>query len=457
MRDAIAVVTRLVARMRASACPEAAVAFAAAGDGPAAARLAAAERAARGTGDTGLECWGEACDTPGVARAATLVEAAAEAPRNEQVAALERAREAVLEGARDEAADAAATLRGPATALYAFGVILPLALVAVLPAAEVAGVVASVPLVVLTYDVVLPVALWVAGRRLLAARPAAFPAPQVGRDHPAVPDWPRRAVLAAVTAGGVAALVTGAALPGWTVPFAALGGAAGAGLAVAANPRLHVHRRVEAAERRLPDACSLVGAAVREGTAVERALADAAADVDDETAAVIGEAVARQEQLGIGVEAAFVGPDGALADLPSARFRDAAHLLGLAAVEGRPAGEALDDLGDHLAALARVEREARRELGGITATLANTAAVFAPLVGGATVAMAGAFGEELAVGALGLAVGCYVLILAGGLAALSAGLETGRAPGPVARRAGLSILAATVTYLCTFVAAGALT
>jgi hypothetical protein len=40
-------------------------------------------------------------------------------------------------------------------------------------------------------------------------------------------------------------------------------------------------------------------------------------------------------------------------------------------------------------ALGRVEAEARRDLGRVTATLGNTAAFFGPLVGGATVALAG--------------------------------------------------------------------
>lgn len=450
-------VTRLVARMRAAPCPEGAAAFAAEGDDPAGESLAAAIGEARGTGETGLRSWAGDSDAPGVERAVALVAAAAEAPPDEQAAALDRAREAVLDGAREEAAEAAAALRGPTTTLYAFGVILPLALVAVIPAAEVAGVVASLPLVVVGYDVVLPVALWVAGWRLLSERPTAFPPPAVGPGHPAVPTVPVRAGGSAILAGMGAAGAAAVVLPGWTVPLACLGGVLGTGLVVGAAPYVRVHRRVAAAERDLPDACRLVGAAVREGASIEAAVADTAGDLDGQTASVLEAARGRQERLGLPVAAAFLGPDGALADLPSARFRDVARLLAVAGGEGRPAGAALDDMGDHLAALRTVERDARRELRGITATLSNTAAVFAPLVGGATVAMAGAFGDDLAVGALGLAVGVYVLVLAGVLSALSAGLEVGPAPGPVARRAGVAVLTATGTYLATVVAAGTLT
>lgn len=457
MRGAMGVLTRLVARMRASPCPEAAAAFAAAGEDRAATRLATTVRAARGTDRTGLAAWATECPVPGIERAVTLVGAAEAAPPDERADTLDRARDAVLEGARDEAAAAAATLRGPATALYAFGVILPLALVAVLPAASVAGAVASLPLLVVVYDVVLPVALALAGWQLLEDRPTAFPPPTVGRDHPAVPDRPSRAVAGAVAAGILAGSLARVGLPGWTVPLAWFGTTVGTGLTVVAGPYVEVHERVEVVERDLPDACSLVGAAVTNGTSVEQALAVAAEELEGPTAAVLSAAVARQERLGVGVEAAFLGSEGALANLPSSRSRDAARLLGVATVQGRPGGHALDELGDHLGSLRRIDAEARRDLRRITTTLANTAAAFGPLVGGATVAMASAFGDRIAVGAIGLAVGFYVVVLAGVLGALSVGLEQGRAPGPAARRAGLAIVTATGTYLGSFVGAALLT
>ena len=63
-------------------------------------------------------------------------------------------------------------------------------------------------------------------------------------------------------------------------------------------------------------------------------------------------------------------------------------LLSIAAREGRPAGRAVVDTAEQLSELRTLEREARRELTSITRTLANTGAVFAPLVAGATVALA---------------------------------------------------------------------
>lgn len=119
---------------------------------------------------------------------------------------------------------------------------------------------------------------------------------------------------------------------------------------------------------------------------------------------------------------------------------------------------------EQLAELRRVESEARQELDRVTRTLSNTASVFAPLVGGATVALVAGmsarsterFGETLPVEALGPAVGFYVLLLAVVLTALSTGLEHGLDRALVGYRVGWALLSATATYLAAFVGAGAL-
>jgi hypothetical protein len=140
----------------------------------------------------------------------------------------------------------------------------------------------------------------------------------------------------------------------------------------------------------------------------------------------------------------------------------------------------------------------------VTGTLTNTAAVFAPLVGGATVALAtgidavdagglgagatagadalggaGGVGDPGTVGAeasgttsgagaksdsasalsvpvLGQIVGAYVLILAALLTALATGLERGFDRTLVAYRVGIALPTAAATYLVAFLGAGLL-
>jgi hypothetical protein len=461
-------VGRAVLRMRVEPAAERAAAFAArAGTGPLADSLDDHVRRARGTAGTGLRTFAaEWADWfPALERAMGLVEASAVQPAGEREATLDRALDAVLDGTRSRLAAFASEVRGPLTGLYAFGVLLPLALVGTVPAARVAGVRVGVGAVVVVYDVVLPVALLAASARILARRPVAFPPPRVDRSHPDVPDEWVRSAGAAVAVGTCAWLAATRLVAPWTGPVAAVGGGLGAGLVVRYRPVKRVRDRVRAAESGLDDALHLVGRRVADGEAVETALVDAAARLDGETGAVLAEAVGVQRRLGTTVHASFDGKHGALAAVPSPRLRSAAALFALAARDGTPAGEAILAMADQLEALRRVEREGRRELSRTTGSLANTAAVFGPLVGGVTVALAANVtrtgagplgGSGLPAAALGPAIGAYVLLLAAILTALATGLEHGLDGPLVGYRIGVALPTATATYLAAVGGAGTL-
>lgn len=455
--EAAALVGRATLRMRVAPAPEAAAAFAAGGDGPLAASLAGHLRRARAGPETGLESFAAEWEpwSPPLARALRAVAAAGSLPPRDRERALERARRTVLEGRRDRAAEDAAALRAPVTALYALGVFLPLALVGILPAATATG--ARVPpwLLAAGFDVLLPAGLAAAAATLLARRPSAFPPPRVSRSHPDVPDrrWP--AAAAGLGAAAIAALLATAVLPGWTALPAAVGCGLGTWLVARYRPMAPVRARVRALEADLPDALSLLGRRVGEGTSVEAAVARVADEVGDPAGAAFAEAARLQRALGVGIEPAFLGPHGALSTFPSVRARDAAGLLAVAAAEGRPAGEALVALATHLDELREVERESRRTLRRVTATLSNTAGAFGPLVAGATVALfegiaVGTIGAPLATATVGVVLGVYVLVLAAILSALATGLERGLDRALVGRRAGRALLAATGTFLAAF-------
>jgi hypothetical protein len=449
-----ALVGRAVLRSQIEPTPERAAAFAADTEGRLGDRLGERVRRARGTPRSGLgefaAAWRDSF--PALHRALTLVAAAAEAPPAERDRALDRAMDAVLDGTRERAADATDALRGPATAVYAFGVLLPLALVGVLPAAAAAGLEATLPAVVAVYDFLLPVALIAASGWLLARRPVAFPPTRVDRDDSR---WPPVVAGLAAAAGG--ATLVGVTLPQWTCPVAAVGFGAGVALLVRYRPVVADRERADALDAALPDALYLVGRRVADGVAVERAIVDAGRELDGVAGTVFEAAARRQRQLRVDVESAFAGEYGALEGVPSRRADGAVRLLGVAASAGPPAGRALVETADHLDALRRVEAEARRDLGRVTSTLGNTAAFFGPLVGGATVALAegvgaagGIDGGAPATSNLGLAVGGYVLVLAVVLTALSVGLDRGLDRATVGYRVGGALCAATVTYLVAF-------
>jgi len=458
-------VARAVLRMRIEPAAERAAAFAAeTGDGPLAASLDDHVRRATGTPRTGLTTFAaEWADwNPALRRATLLVSAAADAPAGERGRTLDRALDAVLTGTRDRMASFVAEVRGPATAIYAFGVLLPLALVAVLPAGRAAGLPVTAGVLVVVYDLLLPVALLAASAWLLARRPVAFPPPTVTRAHPAVPDRRWTVVGVAATSGVTAFVASGAVLPAWTRWIAAAGTGVGTMLVGATRPVVAVRERVRAVETHLTDALYLVGRRVKEGVAVEDAVAVAADEVAGETGDVLAAAARNQRLLRAGVREAFLGEHGALADVPSPRARSAAALLALAAREGRPAGSAVVAMADHLDDLDAVEREARRELAQVTGTLKSTAAAFGPLVAGATVALArgmagtGEFGSAVPTAALGLAVGAYVLLLAAVVTALATSLERGFDRSLVGYRVGLAVLSATSVYLVAFAGASTL-
>lgn len=451
-----ALLVRATLGMELSAAPERAARFATRrSDGPLARSLAGHLRRTDGGPRSGLASFGDEWRRwfPALERACSLVETAAGEGPDRRSETLDRARRLVREATRDRLADFAASVRGPTTALYAFGVMLPLALVSLLPALGATGVPVSTPAVVVLYDVLLPLGLIVASAWLLGRRPVAFPPAPVDRTHPDVPDarWPP--LLAGVAAATVAGVVAVTLLPDWTPPVAATGAGAGVGLVANYRHARRVRAGVEDVESGLSDAMTAIGARVERGESVEASLAAVADDVPGPVGDVLAEAARRQRALGVGVETAFVGSRGPLATLPSRRARNCASLLELAAGEGPPAGSAVVAMGEHLDELATLEEEARRSVERVTRTLANTAAVFGPLVGGTTVALAASMGsaEGLAasqsVGSLGLAVGGYVLLLAAVLTVLATGLSRGVDRSLVGYRTGLALLAATATYL----------
>jgi hypothetical protein len=465
--SAASLVGRAALRLRIDPTIERAAAFAArTGHGPLAASLGEHVERAAGTPRSGLDAFADewADRFPALGRAVTRLDAATSAPTAERGRHLDRAVEAALDGVQEELASFTGEIRGAVTGLYAFGVLLPLALIGVLPAARATGVRLPLSVVVALYDFALPTVVVGVGAWLLARRPVAFPPPRIGRDHPEMPNRRLHVVGCGVVAAAVGSYVAARLIAPWAAPVAAVGFGVGSALVVDARPAKRVHERIRAAEAELGDACHLVGRRVAAGEAVETAIAGAADRLTGATGAMLADAANRQRRLGVTVDEAFDGEAGALATLPSRRAREVATLFSLAATEGRPAGEALVTTAEHVAELDRIEREARRELGQVTDTLSNTAAAFGPIVGGTTVALSARvtqtgttapFGAApLPTAELGLAVGAYVLWLAAALTTLSTGLTRGLDRTLVAHRVGVALCLATGCYLSAFVGAG---
>jgi Flp pilus assembly protein TadB len=456
--DAPDLVARAVLRMRLSPSPERAAAFAAsAGDGPLADSLARHVRRARAGSGAAFTAFGTEWSPwfPSLTRSLALVLAASEMSTVDRERTLDRALTVVLDGTRTQMQSFASSLSRPVTGLYAFGVLLPTALVALLPAAHAVGVGITTLTVALVYNLLLPVLLLAAGCWLLANRPVAFPPPNVSRCHPDVPDRRALAAVSAVVAALVGTVVCWLWFPAWALPIGALGPGIGAGLTVYCRPVLSVYERVRDVEAGLPDALSVVGRRVANGEAVESAIAAAGTELSGEMGELLARTARQQRQLQVSVHEAFLGESGTLATVPSRRVRGAVAFLGLAAEEGRPTGPAILSLADHIDELRRVETDARHDLQSVCGTLGSTGTFFGPLVAGSTVALSHAIaggtgalpGNAASLPWLGFSIGIYALVLATVLPALATALVRGFDRALVGARIGTSLLVATVVYL----------
>ncbi|MEY7850048.1 secretion system protein [Natrarchaeobius sp. A-rgal3] len=459
-------VGRAVLRMQVQPSLESAVRFAAeTGHGPLSSSLSAHVDRSMGTPRTGLLTFADewADQFPALRRSAHLLATAQDAPEAERARTLDRSLTAILDGTRNRMADFTSSIRNPTTALFAFGVMLPLALIALVPAVPMAGFSVNIWMLVVIYNLVLPIVLVAASVRLLVRRPVAFPPPTVGRDHPMVPDrlW-LRGVWGIVT-GLLAYALVARFGPAYLASITAAGVGIGSGLLAVYRPILDVRHYVRDVEEHLTDALYLVGRQVSEGESVESAIDLAADRIPGETGTVFTDAAGLQRRLAVSVEESFLGEYGALTDVPSDRARGTAALLAIAASEGRPAGRAIVAMADHLEELEEVEAETKRDLAAVTDTLDSTAAYFGPLVAGATVGLAGMMTGDLLeftdttalpTEELGIVVGLYVVVLCFILVPLSIALKHGIDRALFGYHIGRALLSSVVLYVLTITLVG---
>lgn len=423
----------------------------------------ASERLATVSGSDAFEAvandW--AAVDPSLRRAVTLLQVAMDAPAERRAETLEDALEAVLDGARERVVEFSTAIRGPAMGIYAFGVMLPLALVGLLPVLASNGGGVSTLALAVVYDFAIPIGLIGSGIWLWGRRPAvtdqAFDAGLMTHATAAP------TVLAAGAAGGVGAVAGGTVFaPNWVRPILGLGVSTGTALALWLRPVLAEQERLADLEARLPDVLVVAGQRLEEGDPLETTVGAVGERFDGPIGGLFGRAGARQKRSGDPVEAVFFGENGVLEAVPSQRVRAALALVTTAGEYGPAGGRTLQSVGSYLEALFGVEREARRELAQTTSTLKQTALVFAPAIAGVTVALATGMqsvegtGQSLDVAALGLVVGLYVLLLAAILPALAVVLERGFDPVRMGFHSGVALAVGSVVYPLSFLTARSL-
>ncbi len=101
-----------------------------------------------------------------------------------RIITLDRALDVSLEGTKETMNQFANRLHQPTVILYSIGIMIPLSLVAMLPAAGLVGIRITTMQMFLLYDVLLPLFIFLYTRKILLSRPAAFHPSAIPAHHP---------------------------------------------------------------------------------------------------------------------------------------------------------------------------------------------------------------------------------------------------------------------------------
>ncbi len=335
----------------------------------------------------------------------------AEPDEAQRVITLNRALDISLEGTESLMESFAAKLKTPSYILYSIFILIPLALVALLPAVTVVGMKPEIIDLVLLYDLVFPALAALYSEYILMQRPVAFTPRQIPDSHPDLADIRQKkrfAMLLSVliillTAplgylllklGNPGEIVSTAPLGGYfspTLPII-LGGTAGISIYLyfSSVPYKKIRDRIKEMEQEFADSLFVLGRRISEGKAPEKAFAHTARTMEGSK---IGEAF---EEISMNLlsmrtnlkDAIFDEDFGAFRHIYSERIRNTMLLFTESVHKNHEAaGASIIKLADHLKELSAVEERIRRSLYDVTSTMRSTAVIFAPLIAGITLAL----------------------------------------------------------------------
>jgi hypothetical protein len=332
---------------------------------------------------------------------------------------LDRALDVSLEGTRDLMNKFASKLHQPTMVIYSIGIMIPLSLVAMLPAAGLVGLNITIFHVLFIYDILLPLAIFFYMRKILLSRPATFTPPKIPSDHPDIAHINKKNRL---TISMIIGLVI--ALPGIifvTMPIFFPEGSSNAIISYIINPEglnavlpvtlffiwgfaafvtfycisvyypyKKVRDDIKQIESEFSDALYILGKRLSEEKSPEECFLHAANTMKGaKIAEVFGQTGYNLTAMHTNLnEAIFSDEFGSLKYVYSDRIRAIMKLF----VEGIKKSQqvvsvAIIRIADHLKELQSVENKIKDSLFELTGTLQSTAAMFAPLIAGITVAI----------------------------------------------------------------------
>ncbi len=335
----------------------------------------------------------------------------AEPDEAQRVITLNRALDISLEGTESLMEAFAEKLKTPSYVLYSIFILIPLALVALLPAVTVVGMKPEIADMVLLYDFIFPCLAAIYSEYILMQRPVAFIPGQIPDTHPDLADIRQKkriailsGVLVCVLTAPLGYLLLASGNPGGIVSTTPLGGyllpalplvvGGTAGLSVylyfSSLPYKKIRDRIKQMEQEFADSLFVLGRRISEGKAPEEAFAHTARTMDGSK---IGEAY---EGISMNLlsmrtnlkDAVFDEEFGAFRHVYSERIRNTMLLFTESVHKNHEAaGASIIKLADHLKELSAVEERIKRSLYDVTSTMRTTAAIFAPLIAGITLAL----------------------------------------------------------------------
>jgi hypothetical protein len=336
-----------------------------------------------------------------------------------RIVTLNRALDVALDGTREMMNKFANKLHQPTMVIYSIGIMIPLALVAMLPAAGLVGLKITIFQVFFLYDVILPTFVFIYTRKILLSRPATFNPPKIPSDHPdLIKIHKKRRLTIALIFGTIVAL------PGifFTVlPFIFPSGSSNRllnfivdsdglnsyfpvtlfiiwGVAVAVTsyslsvyrPYKKIRDDIKQMETEFSDALYILGKRISEEKSPEESFMYAASTMEgSKIAEVFSKTGYNLTAMHTNLREAMFNPEyGSLKYVYSDRIK-AIMLLFVEGIQKSQKAVSISiiRIADHLKELQGVEKKIKDMLFSLTATLRSTVAVFAPLIGGVTLAI----------------------------------------------------------------------
>jgi len=329
----------------------------------------------------------------------------------QRIITLNRALDIVLESTKKLMQNFASKLKNPTYILYSLFILIPLALVALMPAVTVVGIRFGAGTLVVLYDIILPLLTFAYAEYILMQRPAAFVPQSIPDEHPKLNNIKMKKKLYMSISLVIGFLISLSGYtwiengnPGNLISTVTLGGifpptlmviwgvvfAISFYLSAVYTPYKKIRDEIKRMESEFSDALFVLGRRISEGRATEEAFMHTAKTMEGSE---IGRAFERISLNLISVRsdifaAIFDDDFGAFKDIYSDRIRTTMMLFVESAHRShQAAGVAIVKLADHLKELQDVEENIKQSLYDMTSTMRSTAAIFAPLIAGVTIAL----------------------------------------------------------------------